>query len=208
MVNLSRLRPVAVLLLLSCFLPPVGAQTPMLAAPIERSWEKQQQWEEMFDLEGRFKVLTPALLEYATDTLETAIGQQVYHTYFLEVPDATQSDNVIYALSYVDYPDGSLHQDSTELVTELFDSSEEAAAENVGGELVYSNPTEVSGFPARQWRIDYNGGKATARSIAVVAHNRYYEVRTFSLRKRGANQSNNKFFESLVLFGKDTPKGE
>ena len=193
-------RTAILLLLLSGAAPALPAQTPAASIPPKTSWENQQRWADQADLDGRFRIFTPARLEEATDTLETAVGRQVFHTFFYEVPDPAKADNVIYALSYVDYPAGALHHDSTDLVSELLATTEEAATEAVNGEVIYSRELSVSGYPARQWRIDYRDGEASARTLAIVAHNRYYEVKTFALKTRGINRSNKRFFDGLELF--------
>ena len=119
------------------------------------------------------------------------------------MPDPAKAENVIYALSYIDYPRGALHHDSTELVQEFFASSEDEAVAAMRGELVYASEKSVSAYPARQWRIDYNDGGATARTLAVVAYNRYYEVKVFSLKASGPNDAAAKFFDSFRLFAPD-----
>jgi hypothetical protein len=191
-----------VFLLLFSFLSTAAAQTPMLLNKLEQSWEQQARWEERNDIDGRFKLLAPAVLTHKVDTVETSIGQQAYHTFFLQAPDKDEAENIIYAISYVDYPDGSLHHDSLELVSEFLTGTEEEAAIAVGGKVIYSSDKQISGFPARQWRIDYpsKGGTASARTLAGVAGNRYYELKVFSLQASGLNKSADKFFDSVRLF--------
>jgi hypothetical protein len=195
-------RSFLVFLLVSSFLSTMAAQTPMLLNTLEQSWEQQARWEERNDIDGRFKLLAPAVLTHKVDTVETSLGQQAYHTFFLQAPDKDEAENIIYAISYVDYPDGSLHHDSLELVSEFLTGTEEEAAIAVGGEVIYSSDKQISGFPARQWRIDYpsKGGTASARTLAGVAGNRYYEVKVFSLQASGLNKSADKFFDSVRLF--------
>lgn len=178
------------------------AQTPMLAPQLDMSWEQEAHWEERNDIDGRFKLLSPAVLNHKVDTVETGLGQQAYHTFFLQAPDKDKAENIIYAISYVDYPEGTLHHDSLELVNEFLTGTEEEAAIAVGGEVIYSSEKHISGFPARQWRIDYpsKGGTASARTLAGVANNRYYELKVFSLQASGLNKSADRFFDSVRLF--------
>ena len=182
------------------------AQTPVLP-PVEtvKSWEKDHRWTERHDLDGRFRVIAPATLTHAVDSIETTLGQQVYHTFHLQAPDVQRAENVIYALSYVDYPAGSLHQDSTELLAEFLSTTETEAAAAVGGETIYATHKTIGGYPARQWRIDYpsRGGTASARTLAVVAGNRYYELKVFARSERGTNDSADRFFDSLRIFAPD-----
>lgn len=178
----------------------LSAQTPQTAKKLTATWEQSRYWSEVNNVDGRFQLLSPQEFSHRVDTLETGLGQQVLHTFHFETPDPTISENVIYALSYVDYPSGSLHHDSTELVQEFFVGTEDEAVRAIRGELVYGADKEVSTFPARQWRIDYREGQATARTLAVVAGNRYYELKVFSLKAAGPNDAANKFFDSFRLF--------
>ena len=190
------------------------AQTAQLAPQedpaLTKSWEQNHRWEELQDLDGRFRLLSPATLAHVIDSVETALGLQAYHTFHLQAPDVKQAENVIYALSYVDYPAGTIHHDSTELVAEFFAGTEEEAAAAVGGEAVYAADKTINGFPARQWRIDYpsRGGTASARTLAVVSGNRYYELKVFSRSDRGVSPSADRFFDSLRIFAPDKEPGE
>ena len=168
------------------------------AEPVQ-SYENERRWQEIDDLEGRFRISAPGPLEHKQDTLSTAVGEQIFHTYFFKVPDLQRAENLIYVLSYVDYPEGSLHQDSTELVIELLTSTEESAAEALRGEVIYSTAREVAGYPGRLWRIDYKDGEASARTLAFVVNGRYYELKTFSLVGRGLGDASDKFFRSFEL---------
>ena len=191
-------------LLLFCFLTTtLAAQTPQTTDTYESTWEQGRYWSEVNDVDGRFQLLSPQAFDYRVDSLDTGLGAQVLHTFHFEAPDPTKAENVIYALTYVDYPAGSLHHDSTELVTDFFASTEEEAVRAMRGDLVYGGDREVSAYPARQWRIDYNDAKATARTLAVVAHNRYYELKVFSLKATGPNDAATKFFDSFRLFAPD-----
>lgn len=195
-------KSILALVFLLGLLSPLAAQTPMLAPTLDQSWERQATWSERNDIDGRFKLLAPAELTHKIDTVETDLGQQAYHTFFLQAPNKDEAENIIYAISYVDYPDGTLHHDSLELVSEFLTGTEEEAAVAVGGEVIYSSEKQISGFPARQWRIDYpsKGGTASARTLAGVANNRYYELKVFSLQASGLNKSADRFFDSVRLF--------
>ncbi|MEO0734204.1 MAG: hypothetical protein AAFZ52_15315 [Bacteroidota bacterium] len=181
------------------------AQTPLLNVPLERSWEQSVHWEELNELDGRFRLLTPAPLTHSIDTVATELGEQVYHTFHLQAPYPDDAENIIYAISYVDYPAGSLHHDSLDLVSEFLATTEEEAAAALGGEIIYATDVIQSNYPARQWRIDYpsKGRLATARTLATVISRRYYEIKVFSLRSAGVSKAGDKFFDSLRLFPPD-----
>lgn len=180
----------------------LAAQTPLLQVKLDRSWEQQQHWAELNELDGRFRLLSPAELTHAIDTIATDVGPLVYHTFHLQAPDRDAAENVIYAISYVDYPAEVLHQDSTELIAAMLTAAEEEAAAAVGGDVIYATDRQLGSYPGRQWRIDYpsKGGTASARTLAGVARNRYYEIKVFSLRAAGLNDSADRFFDSVRVF--------
>lgn len=192
-------------LLLICSSGAYAQEARLLAVELEKSWEKDHRWIEHNDLDGRFRLLSPAEFTHSLDSIETAVGVQAYHTFHLQAPNQERAENVIYALSYVDFPQGSLHHDSLELVTEFLLGTEEEAGAAVGGETVYAADKLLFGYPARQWRIDYpsRGGVASARTLAIVAGNRYYELKVFSRSDKGINKSADKFFDSLRIFAAD-----
>lgn len=164
-----------------------------------RVWEKSQRWELHQDLDGGFEIMIPAAWEHRVDTIETEIGELAYHTYFLNTPVDT-ADNVFYMLSYVDYPDGSVHEDSTQLVQELLSASQEEAIERMKGELLFSTEKEINFHPGRYWRIDYLDGQASVRTQAFVAGSRYYAMQTISKARQGINESTQRFFGSLKVY--------
>lgn len=177
----------------------------LLAVDLNKSWEKDHRWTELNELDGRFSLIAPDVLTHDIDSVETAMGVQAYHTFHLQAPDYKRAENIIYALSYVDFPEGTIHHDSLELVTEFLLGTEEEALRAVGGETIYAADKLLFGYPSRQWRIDYpsKGGVASARTLAIVAGNRYYELKVFSRSDKGVNKSADKFFDSLRIFAAD-----
>ncbi len=164
-----------------------------------QSWERGQYWEEVRELDGRFAVHVPAEWIESVDTITTEVGALAFHTFFLQTPSDT-ADNVLYMLSYVDYPEGSLHHDSTELVQEFFEASQEEAILAVEGELLFTTEQEKDGYPGRFWRIDYLDGDASIRTQVYVVNERFYQIQTIARKGRGINDSTDRFFSSLAFF--------
>jgi hypothetical protein len=164
--------------------------------------EERVSWQSRDELDGRFSITTPGRLEHRIDTVTTAVGEQFYHTYFFKAPPGEVAENLIYVLSYVDYPAGALPADSTQLIEDFFVATEESAAEALRGEVIYATPREVLGYPGRLWRINYRDGEATARTLAFLIDRRYYELKTFALSGRGLGESTDRFFESFRYLGR------
>ncbi|WP_143473284.1 hypothetical protein [Flavilitoribacter nigricans] len=164
--------------------------------------KKQEVWEETVSYAGRFQVSAPGYMVEKTDTLETKLGQQVNHTFFYQSPDK-KSDNLFYMVSYVDYPEGTMHMDSVDLLGEFFEASAEEAAFSITGDLVYSNPRDWNGYPGQVWRVDYLKGQAIIKTRAFLVENRYYTIQTIMLRDNSLNPSTQKFFDSFYLLDGD-----
>lgn len=155
-------------------------------------------WEEMVSHPGRFGLWTPGFMIEKTDTMKTQLGEMAYHTFFFQSPVKT-SDNLFYMVSYCDYPEGSVHADSTELLEEFFDVTVKEAAFSISGDLVYSNPWDWNGYPGRIWRVDYLKGEAIIKTRAFLVENRYYTLQTIMLKDKSLNPSSKRFFDSFYL---------
>ncbi len=165
-----------------------------------RSWESTTaNWKEVKDFDGRFKVISPEPFTEKIDTVKTAIGQLVYHTYGL-APQRDDTENEVYMVSYTDYPEGVVHPDSIALINELFEETQNAAVSSVRGELMFSQEGIENYLPYRYWRIDYLNGNASIRTKAFVAVDRFYLVQTVTRRKYGMNHSTDRFIDSFIIF--------
>ena len=158
----------------------------------------QQKWVEFLSYDGKFKVLAPGKLEENIDSLETPIGELAYHTFFYQNV-AKSAENVMYMISYCDYPQGGMHSDSIDLVHEFFEATIEEAVAAVKGELRYATEMNDLGFPGSLWRIDYLDGKIIIKTKAFVVNNRYYAIQTISFKDKHLNKLQDKFLDSFKL---------
>lgn len=107
-------------------------------------------WQEFKSFEGRFRVLAPGVMTEKTDTVTTELGNLDYHVFYHQT-DNKDADNLFYMISYTDYPEGSVHSDSTEFLDEFFQTTLESAAAAVDGEVIYSTDIEYKDFPGKFW---------------------------------------------------------
>ncbi|MEM9990820.1 MAG: hypothetical protein AAF738_03595, partial [Bacteroidota bacterium] len=127
---------------------------------------------------GKFQVRTPVPMQQHADTTATPVGELIYHTYV-----AQDEEQQIYMLTYCDYPEGSLHSDSTDLVNDFFDATIASAAESVQGKVLYIHKDKLQKqHHGKRWRIDYLDGAAIIRTRAFVVGQRYYSVQVVSRR--------------------------
>lgn len=179
------------ILLLSCCFSDGVAQDGPIPSPL-------YDWEELISYEGRFRVLSPGKMESKADTIETPLGDLVYHTFFFHTNDKKE-ENYVYMLSYCDYPEFTVHSDSLDLLQAFFDTTVESAVSSVRGNLMYSTDTDLDDYPGKLWRIDYLNGRGIIKTKAVVVDNRYYAVQTVTRKGRAINQASDAFLDSFRL---------
>jgi hypothetical protein len=160
--------------------------------------ELGEKWSYFRSLPGNFEVQIPGDFTEKSDTVDTPVGSLIYHTAFLQL-EKQDSDNLFYMVSYCDYPEETIHSDSTDLLEEFFAGTMETAAVSVRGNLVYSAPLDQDDFPGWQWRIDYLDGQVVIKTRAFVAERRYFSIQTIMYKNKSMNRSSSRFFESFRL---------
>ncbi len=167
-----------------------------LLFPILLSSQEDGPWSYYQSNEGSFSIDFPeGNLVERSDTVETAIGELVYHLFMIQKDQ--KSDNVMYMLSYCDYPEGTIHSDSTELLHEFFEATMDQAAKSVNGELTYHDFAWYKDYPGYLWRIDYLDGKALIKTKAFLINRRYFAVQTVTVRPKSLNLSTDRFMDSF-----------
>ncbi|NRA50067.1 MAG: hypothetical protein HRU12_13115 [Phaeodactylibacter sp.] len=157
-------------------------------------------WAEYKSFEGRFRVIAPGEMKMAVDTIEAPVGQLTYYTYYYQPPAEEKSaENLMYMVSYCDYPEGSLHADSTELLEAFFETTRESGAFSINGDLIYHSERNLGAANGQYWRIDYLNSEAVLKTWALVDHNRFYSVQTATVAKRSLNKSTDRFFDSFSI---------
>lgn len=151
-------------------------------------------WGNFESLEGKFGVLTPAPMRHRVDSALTAIGNLTYHSFICR-----EGADMIYLLSYCDYPEGSVHSDSTAFLSEFFQATLDQSVQNSGGELVYSEGAVIWGFPGKQWRINVPENKQVIRTKVFVVGNRFYTLQTVMSKGQSLNPNSQRFLESFRL---------
>lgn len=175
------------LLLFACLLP-----LSMLAQP--------EDWETFKSFEGRFKVQVPGEMTTSIDSVETPVGPLAYTTLYYQPPkDDKQAENLMYMVSFCDYPEGALHQDSAALLEEFFETTMEAGAFSIDGALQYQTERNLGEAKGRFWRIDYLDGNAVLKTWALVSGNRFYSLQTATVKTKTLNASNDRFFDSFKI---------
>ena len=158
----------------------------------------QSNWKSFTSEKGKFTILAPGTFVEKTNTVTTSIGETEYHTFIYQSEDE-KADNLVYMISYCDYPEGSIHSDSTELVKEFLEVTVDSAVKSVKGDLFYSSEITLNDYPGMLWRVNYQKGEATIKTKSYLVGRRYYSVQTVTYREKGLNPLIDDFLDSFKL---------
>ena len=163
------------------------------------------EWTVFKSNEGRFSILTPGNIIQDVKSFETDIGSIDYYTFYHAVhpgveeqPDK-QENNTVFSVSYCEYPEYTVHSDSTDMLLEFFSATIQQSIPE-GGKLVYASPEQIDGFPGRLWRTSYGEAKVV-KSKSFLVNNRFYLIQVFSNNKRANRRDGDKFLDSFRLLG-------
>ena len=172
-----------------------GIPTTTKTAPVIASTEH---WEDFTSMPGQFKVRVPGPFKEKADIFQTDIGILVYHTFFYQ-DQSEGAENFIYMISYVDYPSGAVHSDSTDLIDEFFQATIDQATFSIAGDLAYSNPIKEQGYPGFLWRINYRQNTSVIKTKAFLKDNRYYAIQAVTAKDLALNPTIDRFMDSFKL---------
>jgi hypothetical protein len=158
----------------------------------------QKGWQEFSSEQGHFRVMVPGPMEQKEHILTTDVGDLLYTTY-LHQPETKDPDNIYYSISYVDYPENSIHSDSTEFLENFFHHTIDASVKAVMGELRYVDVLKINGYPGRLYRVDYKEGSATIKTRIYMVGSRFYQVQVVMQRSKSLNKAQDKFFDSFDI---------
>lgn len=143
-------------------------------------------------------VVPGGLMKHSTRETSSGIDNLVYHSFAIDFDDPS-SGYYAFILSYVDYPEGSMHSDSTELLDDFFGIAVKESIFQMRGELIYESDEEFFKYPSKVWRINYKKGRATIRNKSIMINNRFYMLQVISNTDVKANEIAQNYLESLRL---------
>lgn len=156
------------------------------------------QWAPFSSLDGRFQIPAPKPLDHQESVVETPLGTITYHTYFHK-PAGDPHGNQWFSVSYCDYPYGTIHSDSLDLLEEFFEETIKESAFSVNGDVRYVEEIDYNGMPGRFWRVDYLNGKVAIKSRAYLIADRFYVIQVVTLADKSANPEAQRFLDGFKL---------
>ena len=157
-----------------------------------------QDWVQMFHDSLRFSVISPeALIEKENEAM-TEVGNMTVNSFGL-LPE--EGDNLIYQIIVLNYPYGSLPQDSVELRTVMLNELVQQSAAANEAEVIYQQEIQNFGLTGLQWRV-HSGEDISIKSRAYIFDNRIYIAQVMSKRKKSLNSDVDKFLNGFKLYTK------
>ncbi|HPG05772.1 MAG TPA: hypothetical protein P5275_12255 [Saprospiraceae bacterium] len=157
----------------------------------------QDAWIHYQNEAGRFAIDTPYKLQEKIIRTTTEIGLLEYHNFYRRI-SGSDSIQVDYRVSYVDYPIEYNLSDSAELVQSILETTVDESVRSVNGELLYSNDDYSYQLPGKVWRINYMEGNDAIRAKACIRGNRFYLLQALYPVDK-STQVNDHFFKSFRL---------
>jgi len=155
------------------------------------------EWENYIFIDAGFELRSPGPLTEKVDSIETDIGPLAFHRLFYQSPDEASSDNLIYQLTWVQYPETFFPSDSSDWIDEFFQQTIEEATRTLRGHLAYSTPITQQGYQGYLWRINYLDDKALIKTRAFLHKGKYIAISTVTFQARSLNPSTDRFLDSF-----------
>jgi hypothetical protein len=153
-------------------------------------------WQTFVDVNAGFSVETPGPLKQKELVKVTKIGELTAHTLWL-FNETAESDNYLYYLTWIDYPAGTIHSDSTAFLPEFWEATVDEARASMDADLVYSSNAPMGEFPGVTWRFAFNKNKATTQTRAFLVKNRLYTMQAICKSEFAMNTNSDRFFNSF-----------
>jgi len=146
---------------------------------------------------GNFSILVPDTMIHTTKSLNVAIGKLDYQIYHYQGPDT--SENWLYQLSYVDYPVGSVHSDSTDFLQLLFEENVKSSTKSVYGKLAYQQPDNYGKYPGHIFKVHFADDKVAIKTRLYMIENRFYTISVTGPKGLSLNPKVEQFLNSFRL---------
>jgi hypothetical protein len=157
----------------------------------------QEHWELFLPEDQSFQVLCPGTMDWGIKHVLTDLGELKTITYLNKGSEETP--DIIYIINYTDYPAGVLHEDSTELLENFFQTSLDGIVEKLNGKLLYYADVSTVYVPKKLYKINYNNGHAVVKGKMFVFMDRFYSVQVFSSFNKSNDPGIDKFLESFKI---------
>lgn len=157
----------------------------------------QDHWKQFTPDKQSFSVLSPSEMRAGEKKLLTDVGEMHPVTWMSE--GGEDDPNYLYMVSYVDYPQGTFHKDSLDLIDDFLNESVDALIENLNGELIYSAPSDYGHYPGIIIRASYNENTLVLRARMLLVDDRFYALQVYTTKEKSLNDDAARFLNSFRI---------
>lgn len=152
-------------------------------------------WQWYSPPDSTYQVSIPAgEMTFSTDTISTAIGSLIYHKVMNK--NDVNGRKIYTVISESTYPTGSLHSDSSSLLSDFWKTTVEQSTKNLGGKLIYKSDVRVGKWPAYKWKINFGEDKRMD-NLGIFIENKFYLLQFSSLNTIKFTDIKERFFRSF-----------
>ena len=146
-------------------------------------------------VDGGVQLTVPDTMKLRPRVGNTELGDIVLYQYYLK--KEINGHIVKFVFQFCDYPEGSIHHDSTELIQLFFEATAEESAKSVYGKLEYSSEINIMGYPGMVWRVTFDKEKGLIKSKAFIKGNRYYNLKVEYPRRMSMDPVIDQFLDTV-----------
>lgn len=110
-----------------------------------------------------------------------------------------EDDNIVYSLIRSEYPDSIVNSNKTELLDRFFRGAIDGGVGNVNGRLLAEKNITLNGFPGREAKIEFSGGRLIILLHTYLVYNKMYILQTVSVPEKENNANALRFHNSFKL---------
>ena len=158
---------------------------------------KAQTWKKFRPVGENFEVSVPGQMTNAEKKIFTDVGELHPVTWMYQ--DNGNKTNFLYTLSYVDYPEGTFHKDSSDFIADFFKESINAHLHDLKGSLVYQVDAPYYSYAGVSYRASYNKNKTVVKSRMIIAGDRFYALQVYAKTENSLDPDMDRYLNSFDI---------
>lgn len=157
-----------------------------------------QDWLSYYNENGRFHILVPSEPELKERMVATATGDVLINSVIVRSAiDST--DNFLYIINFHDLEENLYSYDSSELNKDFLEIIANDISETLKADPLYINHTNVSAFPAIEYRMSYGEDEKQVKGIVILTPKKMYSLQVFTSKQYTLNKNMERFLESFYF---------
>jgi hypothetical protein len=146
-----------------------------------------------------YKIEFPQKPNESPQEVNSEIGKLKINMCMYGVPEGVKDDNILYMVSYTEYPVSKVNSDNKQQLESVYKNSMNAAINNVHGKLISEKGVTLKNYVGKEIKVDLKEDKAVVKMQFYLVKNKMYMIQVFTEIKKDSNPSINQFINSFDL---------